>query len=263
MYLSKKKPLHQEEQHNQLLLSFKIFLSFLKGYWKKVFIHIKVNLLCITHFLICHLQKEVRKTWLSRYFVMLMTGIATGLVALIIHLAVEYGAYYKFKLIKYCILFLFFILPDYSLSTFITYFFFFFFFLFLTILCVAIFFFLLFFLCFLSAHTFFSLVFFFHSFFLSLLFLFGHPFFNAFFLFAPFYFFPNAFFLTIFSLYVPMLTLFFSFAFFLSRFYFSAYTFFLCSVYLSDLKWFQLTDASVFSSTQSCLLEQKCWFICK
>ncbi|CAE1286896.1 unnamed protein product [Acanthosepion pharaonis] len=49
-------------------------------------------------------KKEVRKTWLSRYFVMLMTGIATGLVALIIHLAVEYGAYYKFKLIKYCIL---------------------------------------------------------------------------------------------------------------------------------------------------------------
>lgn len=48
-------------------------------------------------------KKEVRKTWLSRYFVMLMTGIATGLVALIIHLAVEYGAYYKFKLIKYFI----------------------------------------------------------------------------------------------------------------------------------------------------------------
>ncbi|GAB1602560.1 H(+)/Cl(-) exchange transporter 7, partial [Argonauta hians] len=48
-------------------------------------------------------KKEVRKTWLSRYFVMLMTGIATGLVALLIQLAVEYGAYYKFKLIKHFI----------------------------------------------------------------------------------------------------------------------------------------------------------------
>ena len=50
------------------------------------------------------LQKVQRK-WLARWFVNLLIGVGTALVATVIEVCIEYTALYKFKGIMSCILY--------------------------------------------------------------------------------------------------------------------------------------------------------------
>ena len=56
------------------------------------------------------LLQRVRRKWLARWAVNLLTGVGTAVVATVIEVCIEYSAEYKFWALKRCILFMHFAL---------------------------------------------------------------------------------------------------------------------------------------------------------